>query len=435
MADTALRDEIKDLVKRHGLPPYIYTDPDRFTPGKTPVLYSGLYWNADEIVNAVEAIIAGTWVAYGDKVRQFEEAFASKICDRYVVMVNSGSSANLILIAACKQVYGWDDCAEIIVSPVGFPTTIAPIPQNNLTPVIVDIEMDTLNIDIDRIEAKITDKTVAVFLSPVLGNPPDMDKLTALCKRRGLLLLLDACDSLGSTWRGNYLNSYAAVSSHSFYASHIISTGQGGAITTNNADIATAARQLSTWGRACCCSDSQALSQNGACGKRFAKWLDNYDGIIDHKYVFDYMGYNLRGLDLQGAIGLVQLEKMDEIFIRRKTSKRILQSLFEDYVSDVRIVDSLYHADPVWFGTPVICQNKDLKDRLVQHLENNLIQTRNYFAGNLLLHKGYEDLGNWQDYPNANSVLETVFFIGAAPFYRAAHFDYAKGVLMGFKNA
>lgn len=438
--NNTLREDVSKLIDKYGLPPYIYTDPDRFISGETPVLYSGLYWDKNEIINGVESLLAGTWIASGNQVGKFEKKFANKIRDRYGIMVNSGSSANLILIASCKQVFEWPDDSEIIVSPVGFPTTIAPIPQNNLVPVFIDIEMDSLNFDINLIEEKITEKTVAIFLSPVLGNPPDIDKILEICEKYNLKLLLDSCDSLGSMWRVDdktfkYLNEFAVASSHSLYASHTISTGQGGIITTSNPDIMRIARQLISWGRSCYCSDNQALSKNGACNQRFSKWLENYDGIVDHKYVFDYMGFNLHPLDLQGAIGISQLDKMDDIFNKRITNKNKIDYIFGKNIDGIKTIDPIsWKSDPVWFGTPILCENKELKIKLVQYLEDNKIQTRNYFAGNLLLHKGYEHLGNWKDYPNANKVLDLVFFIGCAPFYTDKHLNYIDQVTGNFKN-
>lgn len=432
--DKEIRNKIANLVEDVGLPPYLYTDPDRFIAGATPVLYSGMFWDKEEIINGVEAFLSGSWIASGENVKKFEKQFANKIRDRYGVMVNSGSSANLILVTSMKEYRSWKDGSEIIVSPVGFPTTIAPISQNNLKPVFIDIEMDTLNFNVDLVEEKITDKTVAIFLSPVLGNPLDMDRVVEICNHHKIDLILDSCDSLGSKWREKYLTEYAIASSHSLYASHTLSTGEGGLITTSNPDIARIARQLIAWGRDCWCSSTQAMSKNGACGKRFDKWLKNYDGIVDHKYFFRLRGYNLKPLDMQGAIGLAQIKKIDEIFERRINSKNILDKLFSKYIDGVRMPQPLENSKPVWFGTPIVCETKELKNELVQHLENNLIQTRNYFAGNLLLHPGYEHLDDWKKYPNANKVLDLVFFVGSAPFYTEKHFQYFEKVLKEFKN-
>jgi CDP-6-deoxy-D-xylo-4-hexulose-3-dehydrase len=175
------------------------------------------------------------------------------------------------------------------------------------------------------------------------------------------------------------------------------------------------------------------LMSCGTCGKRFDKWLESYDGVIDHKYVFSEMGYNLKPLDLQGAIGIVQLEKLDEIETNRKNSKERLEKIFLDNIPNLRVPKTLDKADPCWFGTPFICEEPGLKHRLVQYLEDNKIQTRNYFAGNILLHPGYKQLGNSHLYPEANKVLDKVFFIGAAPHYNEEVFKYIESVIKKFK--
>jgi CDP-6-deoxy-D-xylo-4-hexulose-3-dehydrase len=191
---------------------------------------------------------------------------------------------------------------------------------------------------------------------------------------------------------------------------------------------------ISWWGRDCYCVGAANLMSCGTCGKRFDKWLDSYDGIIDHKYVFSEMGYNLKPLDLQGAIGVEQLKKLDEIEANRRTSKETLEKIFTDNIPGLRAPKTLDKADPCWFGTPFICEEEGLKHKLVQYLEDNKIQTRNYFAGNILLHPGYSFLDDSSKYPEANKVLDKVFFIGAAPHYTQEVFDYIESVIKKFKN-
>ena len=339
-----------------------------------------------------------------------------------------------MMIAALKKFFEWENDSEIIISVVGFPTTLAPIIQNHLKPVFVDIEMNSLNFNLDLIQSKITPKTKAILASPVLGNPFDFDKLTKICNDNNILLILDNCDSLGSKWRGKYLNEYSIASSNSFYPSHHISTGEGGMVVSNDKDLIRLTRSFAWWGRDCFCVGAGNLIQNGSCGNRFDKWLDGYDGIIDHKYVFTNIGYNLKPLDLQGAIGLVQMNKFDEIHQKRKISKNVIGNLLENYISGVRVPKEIEHAETSWFGTPIICENRILKDKLVNYLENKKIQTRNYFAGNILLHPGYKHLGNFKDYPEANKVLERVFFIGASPHYNDEIFEYIAKCLRMFNE-
>jgi CDP-6-deoxy-D-xylo-4-hexulose-3-dehydrase len=424
------KENIQSLVGNH-VSPYIYNAKD-FAPGKTPIYYSGPYWNNRETEAAIDSFLNGKWITAGEKVHKFESEFGKRFNTKYSHMVNSGSSANLILIAALKRRFNWEDGDEIIVSPVGFATTISVLYQCRLKPVFVDIEWDTLNFDVNQIESKITSKTKGIFVSPVLGNPPDMDKLLDLCSIYNLILIGDNCDSLGSKWNGKYLNEYYYAYSNSFYPAHHISTGEGGMVCTNDPELKKLFVSLSWWGRDCYCVGSANLLPCGTCGNRFDKWLENYDGIIDHKYVFSEMGYNLKPLDLQGAIGLIQLEKLDEIEKNRRISHNEITDIFTDNIVGLRSPSVLDKADPCWFGTPFICEEEGLKHKLVAHLEANKIQTRNYFAGNILMHPGYSFLDDYKNYPEANKVLDKVFFIGAAPHYTEPVFNYIKEVIKKF---
>jgi CDP-6-deoxy-D-xylo-4-hexulose-3-dehydrase len=304
--------------------------------------------------------------------------------------------------------------------------------QHRLKPVFVDIEWDTLNFNLDQLENKITSNTKAIFISPVLGNPPDMDRLLEIATKYNLQLIGDNCDSLGSKWGDKYLSDYYVAYSNSFYPAHHISTGEGGMICTNDDELKKLFVSLSWWGRDCYCIGSANLLPCGTCGNRFDKWLENYDGILDHKYVFSEMGYNLKPLDLQGAIGLEQLLKLDEIEANRKHSNKVISKIFLDNIPGLRVPKVLDKADPCWFGTPFICEEEGLKHKLVAYLEDNKIQTRNYFAGNILLHPGYSFLDDFKKYPEANKVLDKVFFIGAAPHYTEEVFNYIEDVIKKF---
>ncbi len=425
---------IADLIGDH-LPKYVYSAQE-FIPGKTPVYYSGPYWDSKEIIAGINSFLNGKWLVAGENVHHFEAEFSKRFNVKYSHMVNSGSSANLILITALKKRFGWKDNDEVIVSPVGFPTTISVLCQNNLKPVFVDIEWHTLNFDVDKIEEKITPNTKAIFVSPVLGNPPDMDKLIALCEKYDLKLVGDNCDSLGSKWKGKYLGEYYVAYSNSFYPAHHITTGEGGMVCTDDEELKKLFVSFTWWGRACYCVGSANLLACGTCGNRFDKWLDNYDGIVDHKYIFDNMGYNLKPLDMQGAIGREQLKKLDEIDTKRVYNKLRIEDMFvHSFPNDgtIQFPERLSDAWPIWFGTPVICKDKDIKDRLVKHLEDNKIQTRNYFAGNILIHPGYQHLDDYNKYPEANKVLDKVFFIGCSPTYTPEILEYIDSVIKSFE--
>ena len=432
--DNLIDDLFTGLKKESGAFPYLYNaNKKEFNFEKDWVYYSGPVWDENEPKQAIKAFLTGKWLVAGDHCDKFEKAFSKKYDLKSSLMVNSGSSANLIMVAALKKFYKWNDGDEVIVSPVGFPTTIAPLVQNNLKPVFVDINFEDLNFDLDQVDRAVTSKTKAIFISPVLGNPPDMDVLTSIAEKHNIKLVLDGCDSLGSKWKGKDLSAYAVATSCSFYPAHHITTGEGGMVSSNNEALIELARSFAWWGRDCYCVGAVNLSMTGACGNRFSKWLEGYEGKIDHKYFFTNMGYNVKPIDLQGAIGLEQLKKIDFIHDKRIETKKKIQAIFSKHLKDlVHIPEDLKDAETSWFGVPVVCKTGALKEDLVLFLEKNRIQTRNYFAGNILQHPGYSHLDDQHKYPNANQVLNKVFFVGCHPTYLPEVFEYYDVVLKKF---
>lgn len=415
--------ELAKLAKPRYLQNY-----DNFKPGEDYVMYSGQLWDEREMELSLKAFLTGKWISAGENVEKFQIRFSKKYNVKQSHMVNSGSSANLVMIGALKKYFKWQDDDEVIVSPVGFPTTIAPLMQNNLKPVFVDIEFDTLNFDVNLIKKKITPRTKAIIVSPVLANPPDMDFLKDLCTKHNLILVGDNCDSLGTKWNDSLITDMYFCWTTSFYPAHHISTGEGGMVSSNTPEFIDIVRSLSWWGRDCYCVGSNNQLPCGTCGNRFDRWLDTYDGIIDHKYIFSHVGYNLKPLDMQGAIGIAQLEKVDFIDQKRREHKVRLANLLMKYWN-IRIVDTLPQADPSWFGVPIICESQQVKEKMVAHLESNKIQTRNYFAGNILLHPGYKHLDDHNKYPLANKALSHVFIMGCPPFWNDKVFEYIEEVL------
>ena len=415
--------------------PYLANSGD-FIPGETPVYYSGPYWDQQEIDSIMTAFLHGKWLASGEAVNKFERQFSKKFNKKQSLMVNSGSSANLVMFSALKKRFGWQDGDEIIVSCVGFPTTIAPIVQCGLKPVFVDIDFGDLNWDVSEIEEKITTRTRGVISSPVLGNPYDFDQILDICDRNKIYLIADNCDSLGSKWRGEYLTDHAIAASCSFYPAHHICTGEGGMVSSDDEEFISIARSIAWWGRDCYCVGAQNLLSDGTCGKRFSKWIEKYDGIIDHKYVYTHMGYNLKPMDFQGAIGSVQLDKFEEIHEKRRENKVAIQKWFDSIGmlpgGGVSSINELSQAEASWFGVPIICDSKETKNKLTKHLESNKIQTRNYFAGNILMHPGYSHLDYYKNYPNACKVLDLVFFVGCSPTITPPMIDYIGDVVTSF---
>ena len=399
---------------------------------KPKVLYSGPFFNGDEIKAAINCLESGGWLPAGPNVAKFEQEFSRKFNFTESLMVNSGSSANLIMIAALKEYFNWPDGAEIIVSVVGFPTTVAPILQNNLVPRFVDIEWDSLNWDLKQVEQVVNNKTVALINSPVLGNPCDIDRLQEICNKNNIKMIADGCDSLGTKWQDKWLSEYFVSSSCSFYPAHHITTMEGGMISSNLPGFAKLARSFAWWGRDCYCVGECNLLTNGTCGNRFDKWLDDYDGIVDHKYVFSTIGYNLKPLDLQGAVGSVQLTKFNEIHDKRRLNYKRIADILLQLSPNISVVKEAIHAETSWFGVPIVCLDSNIKHALQQHYEQNGIQTRNYFAGNLLLHPGYKHLGNAKQFPNAYDVLNKVFFLGCHPGMTEDSFQWIEEITKQF---
>lgn len=402
-----------------------------FNEEKDSVYYSGPYWDDQEIEAIFHSILKGKWLSAGEQVNKFERGFSKKFNFEHSLMVNSGSSANLVLIAALKKYFGWEDGDEIIVSCVGFPTTINPILQNNLKPIFVDINWGDLNWDLNEVERKIGPRTKAVFSSPVLGNAYDLERIIDMCSRNKIELIADNCDSLGSKWNGKYLTDYAVAASCSFYPAHHITTIEGGMVSSNIKEIVDLARSFAWWGRACHCVGKQNLLANGVCGRRFDKWIDGYDQTVDHKYLFENIGYNLKPTDLQGAVGTVQLKKFDTVHEVRRANKERLDAIFQR-IDGVRTLDELPQAETSWFGVPLVCEDKNQKRALVKFLEENRVQTRNYFAGNILMHPAYREVDDYRKYPAANEVMDRVFFVGCSPTISNEMINYVEIVVDRF---
>ena len=415
-------------LEQNGYDLFPYLPNKKWYPG-AQILYSGPYWDSQEVVAAMQTLLTGKWLPAGENVNKFERRFSKFFDFDYSVMVNSGSSANLVMIAALKKYFDWQDGDEILVCACGFPTTINPIIQNGLKPVFVDIDYDDLNWDLDQLKSKITDRTVAAFSSPVLGNPYDMDKFLEIIDDAGLKYIADNCDSLGSKWRDEFLTKHAVAASCSFYPAHHICTIEGGMVSSDIEEVVQIARSYAWWGRGCYCVGAQNKLPNGVCGNRFDRWLEGYDKDVDHKYVFGVQGYNLKPADLQGSIGLVQLEKQTEIHCVRRMNKQALTQVFSQ-IPGCRVVEEKEHAETSWFGVPIIYE--DGKHHLVKYLEEKGVQTRNYFAGNILMHPAYKHLDDPKNYPNACKVLDNVFFLGCSPVITVDMLDYIDDMVKNY---
>lgn len=411
--------------------------------GKDWVQYAGSYFCEKEYVAAISSILNG-WLGLAELGTRFETNFAPQLGKSKGIFVNSGSSANLLMVSSLKssRLYNLPEGTKIATAAAGFPTTINPIIQNNFTPVFVDIEPETLNIDLDKLEATLKEQPdikVLIF-AHVLGNPPDMDRVMNLVEKYNLILLEDCCDALGSTYKGKLLGSFGDMSTCSFYPAHHICTGEGGFVAYNTDKHDTVLRSLRDWGRGCYCSGKASVClKDGFCKKRYSNWIPALpEEIVDHKYVYDEIGYNLKPLELQAAIGLEQIKKIPEIINKRKENYNRLKKIFEPYSDLFKIHFATKDSDPAWFAFPVtvLKNNKFKRIDVVKHFEENKIQTRNYFAGNILLQPGYSGISvqgtPLTDYPVSTMVTTDTFFLGTSPVITSEQLEYIEKTLKSF---
>lgn len=412
--DLKKRNEIFELVAQ-----YVNSKPiEKFIPGKTWIRYAGRVFDAEEYLSLVDAALDG-WITAGRYSEEFEFRFAKYLGIYSSMIVNSGSSANLIAMSSLTSPSLGEDRLkpgdEVITVAAGFPTTVNPIVQNGAVPVFVDVEEGTYNIDVSEIESAISEKTRAIMVAHTLGNPFDLDKILRIAKDHDLYLVEDNCDALGSRYKGKMTGTFGDFSTLSFYPAHHITMGEGGAVNTNNPNLERIARSFRDWGRDCYCETGASDS----CGMRFTQQFGELPLGYDHKYVYSHIGYNLKATDLQAAIGVAQLRKIDQFIEKRKSNFKHLFDQIKDYEEYFILPKSLPDADPSWFAFPLtVRENSGVKRKdIVEHLERNKIMTRTLFAGNLTRHPAY--MGIKKRVPSAlkvtDSVMDNSFFIGVYP--------------------
>ena len=336
--------------------------------------------------------------------------------------------------------------AKFITPVVCFPTTINPLIQNGYKPVFVDVELPNLNLNLDQVEKLLEEDTnkeiKGIIFAHVLGNPPDMDRLMEIVKKYGLIYLEDTCDALGSTWDGKPLGSFGDISTCSFFPAHHMTMGEGGFVAVNSAKKRMALASLRDWGRACYCNSTKPgnVTEGTACGCRFDSWFKSQKDIVfDHRYVFEEIGYNLKPTEMQAAMGLAQLDKLEEMHARRKHNFKRLYNIFDQYPDYFYLPTVHDKADVSWFGYLVTLKDglHFTKSQMVDAMEEAKIQTRSYFTGNALFHPAYEELA--QDYADpknqfpiaTKSTLDT-FFLGVYPGITDAQLDYIEEVVHDF---
>lgn len=419
-----LRKKIKDSIKK------IFLEKKKqkiFIPGKTWLQYAGGVFDDKEINAAVSILIDG-WFGLGKKGDEFERELSRYIGSMGAVLTNSGSSASLLAIASIMSPLFSDRLHkgdEVIVAACGFPTTINPLLLYNLTPVFLDVNEETYNINASDLKKALSKKTKAIFVSHTLGNPNEMDEIVRFCKKYNLLLLEDNCDALGSKYKGKFTGSFGILSTQSFYPAHHITTGEGGAIFYNDIRFDRILRSLRDWGRSCWCKGDNK-STLGACGVRFNYRIDGRQ--YDHKYMYSQIGFNLKPIEPQAAIGVEQIKRMPYFKKTRAYNFHRLYKRAKRWEEYFILPKSLPKADPCWFSFVLTIRDKApfTRHEITTYLEERKIQTRPLFAGNMTRQPAYANIKyrTIDKLVNSTRILHNAFFFGIYPGLGELEIDY-----------
>lgn len=423
-----LRSQISELVQQYADVAYA---PKPFVPGESIVPVSGKVIGAKELQLMVEASLDG-WLTTGRFNTLFEERLAKFLGVKYLITVNSGSSANLVAFSTLTSSKLGDRAIkqgdEVIGVAAGFPTTVNPILQFGAVPVFVDVDLATHNIDACKIEAAITPKTKAIMLAHSLGNPFNLDVVTELCKKHNLWLVEDCCDALGATYKGQMVGTFGDIATLSFYPAHHITMGEGGAVFTNNAELKLIAESFRDWGRDCYCPPGK----DNTCDKRFCWTKKDLGGELpdgyDHKYTYSHLGYNLKISDMQAACALAQMDRVEEFIAKRRANFAYLKARLASCAEFLHLPEATPNSEPSWFGFPLIVKASAGVKRadLINFLEENKIGTRLLFAGNLTK-QPYMAGRNFRvsgDLTNTDVVMNQTFWLGTFPALGEPQLEY-----------
>jgi CDP-6-deoxy-D-xylo-4-hexulose-3-dehydrase len=406
-----------------------------FVPGETPVPCGGRVFDADDMVHLVDAAL-DFWLTGGRYAAQFEREFARFVGVRHAVLCNSGSSANLLAVAALTSPKLGDRRLrpgdEVIAAAAAFPTTVFPLLQYGLIPVFVDVELGTYNPSAERIEEAISPRTRAIVLAHTLGNPFDLDKVLELARKNNLWVIEDNCDALGSAWRGRCTGTFGDLATASFYPAHHITMGEGGCVLTGQPLLKTIVESFRDWGRDCWCD----TGADNTCGKRFAWQLGQLPPGYDHKYIYSHVGYNLKLTDMQAAIGVAQLRKLPGFIEARKRNWQRLRDALGELEDFLILPRAIENADPSWFGFAVTVREGAPFDRksLVESLESRRIATRPLFAGNLTRQPVFQGV-NYRvsgDLTNTDTIMQRTFWVGVYSGLTEAMMDYVADAFRQF---
>jgi CDP-6-deoxy-D-xylo-4-hexulose-3-dehydrase len=396
----------------------INTSDQNFNPGISVIPPSGKVIGAGELRNMVEASLDG-WLTTGRFNKQFEQRLKSFIGVKHLLTVNSGSSANLVAFSTLtspelgeRSIKPGD---EVVTVAAGFPTTVNPILQFGAVPVFVDVSLPTYNIDSAQIETAISPKTKAILLAHTLGNPYELDVVTALCKKYNLWLIEDCCDALGSTYKERMVGTFGDIGTISFYPAHHITMGEGGAVFTDNSQLKRIAESFRDWGRDCYCGPGK----DNTCGKRFDWELGGLPKGYDHKYIYSHLGYNLKITDMQAACGLAQMDRLEGFIRTRKQNFNLLKDRLKSCEDFLVLPEPTAGSDPSWFGFPITLRETANSNRtdFLNYLDQNKIGVRLMFAGNLLrqpymIDRNYRVSG---ELLNTDIVMNNTCWVGLQP--------------------
>lgn len=399
---------------------------DKFSPGETPVPVSGKVLTPEDYVSLVDSSLDG-WLTAGRHTKLFEKQLAEFVGARSALFVNSGSSANLCALSGLTSPKLGEKALkpgdEVLTVAMGFPTTVNPIIQNGLKPVVVDVDLDTLDANSEKLREAVSSKTKAIMMAHTLGNPFDLDTVQELCKKHDLWLVEDSCDSLGSTYRGQRTGSFGDTATVSFYPAHHITTGEGGAVLVKSPLVKKQVESFRDWGRDCYCE----TGCDNTCFKRFEWQLGDLPTGYDHKYIYSHIGYNLKATDMQAALGVTQLAKLELFIQRRKENFEYLYTHLSK-IDGLNLVTATPNSDPSWFGFPITLDPKHPVNRedLLRFLDSRKIGTRLLFAGNILKQPAYKnvDFRVVGDLTNTDIVMRRSFWVGVYPGLTTQMLDY-----------
>jgi CDP-4-dehydro-6-deoxyglucose reductase, E1 len=427
-----IRTQILDLVKEYHAVKFARK---AFNPKKDLLHYAGRVFDADEIVNLVDAGL-DFYLTANRYAERFESEFADYLGLYNALLVNSGSSANLVALTSLTSPKLKDRSLkpgdEVITVACGFPTTLNPILQNQLIPVFVDVNLGDYTAIPERLASAIGPKTKAIMMAHTMGVPFHLDTVMELVKKHDLWLIEDNCDALGSTYRNKLTGTFGHFSTFSFYPAHHITLGEGGCVATDDDELARIACSIRDWGRDCYCTGGE----NNTCGKRFSQQFGTLPHGYDHKYVYSHIGYNLKVTDMQAAIGCAQLQKLDQFITKRKENFQKISEILKPYADRLLLPMALENCDPSWFGYVITVKEQAgfTRNDLTTFLETNRIETRNLFSGNLLCHPAYQNIPHRisGDLHNSNRAMNNTFFIGVYPGIDEKRLDHFKDIFNRF---